>query len=203
MPGSALPPSTTLPNCLVIGDSVSIGYTGVATKALTSVCQLQHGPWDVSDGGAGATSEGQTCLANFLVTQAQVAVKWDVILFNFGLHNLDNSTAAEAVYKQQLTNITERLAATGAKLLYATTTPFMPDTLVGNNVVDDLNKIALDVVAPYKMPIVDLHKLVTDHCGEKYSDCDWCRVHPCSYHYNPTGETVQGEMVAAAFKAVL
>ena len=32
MPGPELPPSTTLPNCLVVGDSVSIGYTG---KAIT------------------------------------------------------------------------------------------------------------------------------------------------------------------------
>lgn len=98
--------------------------------SLQDICALQHGPWDVSDGGADATSYAQVCLNNWLVTQAQQPVQWDVILFNFGLHNLDNSSAAEQLYSQQLTNITQRLVATKAKLLYATTTPFMPDHTV-------------------------------------------------------------------------
>lgn len=68
MPGPVLEPSTTLPNCMVLGDSVSIGYTGTATKLLADVCQLQHAPWDVSDGGAGSTAVGVACLDNFLVT---------------------------------------------------------------------------------------------------------------------------------------
>lgn len=88
-PGPALAPSTTLPNCLVIGDSVSIGYTGTVTKELESECLVQHGPYDVADGGAGATSYAVECLDNWLVTQSQQRVTWDVIAFNFGLHNLD------------------------------------------------------------------------------------------------------------------
>lgn len=48
MPGPELPPSTTLPNCLVIGDSVSIGYVGTATQNISDIALLQHGPWDVS-----------------------------------------------------------------------------------------------------------------------------------------------------------
>ena len=33
------------------------------------------------DGGAGSTSEGVTCLDNWLRTQDQQVVKWDVIQF--------------------------------------------------------------------------------------------------------------------------
>ena len=71
-----------LQNCLVVGDSVSIGYTGVAAQHAAGVCQLQHGPWDTRDGGAGSTAVGQACLNNFLVTQRQTPVKWEAN--NFG-----------------------------------------------------------------------------------------------------------------------
>jgi len=202
MPGPELPPSTTLPNCLVIGDSVSIGYTPTARDGLVSECALQHGPWDVSDGGAGSTAEGVACLDNFLVTQDQTTVEWDVILFNFGLHDLSNKTSDEETYRDQLRNITNRLVATGAKLIYATTTPFMPDATEGNFVVDQLNTIALDVVAD-KATILDLNKVVHDHCGHVYEDCDWCRMSPCSYHYNAEGMAAQGRAVAQAFRDAL
>tara|TARA_B100000780_G_C21037287_1_gene416059 strand:+ start:217 stop:1038 length:822 start_codon:yes stop_codon:yes gene_type:complete len=205
MPGPELPPSTTLPNCLVIGDSVSIGYVGVAAKNISQLALLQHGPWDVSDGGAGATIVGQTCLDNFMRTQAQQEVAWDVILFNFGLHDMDNSTSGEATYKKQLTNITNRLLATTSKLIYATTTPYMPYASIGNNVVAELNEIARGIMTPHsdRIEILDLHKVVTDHCGNNYTTCDWCRKTPCSYHYNDVGETAQGLAVATKFRTML
>lgn len=204
MPGPPLAPSASLPNALVIGDSVSIGYTGTAAKIAADKVMIQHGPYDRSNGGAGSTSVGVACLDNWLVTQNQTKVNWDVILFNFGLHDLDNSSAAEALYKQQLTNITERIVATGTKkLIYALTTPFMPLTTVGNPVVHDLNHIAREVVAPHNITVLDLHKLVTDHCGTNYTVCDWCRRTPCSYHYNDLGESAQAHAVAAAIMAML
>eukprot|EP00041_Stephanoeca_diplocostata_P021446 m.499893 g.499893 ORF g.499893 m.499893 type:complete len:285 (+) comp21828_c0_seq21:168-1022(+) len=207
MPGPPLAPSTTLKNCLIIGDSVSIGYysyVDVIEKELAGICQVQHGPWDVSDGGAGATTEGVACLDNWLVTQAQEPVKWDVIQFNFGLHNLeDNTTEGLHNYSTQLLNITNRLEATGAKLLYALTTPFMPDATQGDFVVEALNKAAESIMSTKNIPLVDLYSVVTQHCGKVYKDCDWCRMHPCSYHYNPTGEAAQAHVVAAALKTAL
>ena len=66
--GPALPPSKTLKNVLIIGDSVSIGYTSYASpnvpELLSDVALAQHGPWDVSDGGAGTTGNGVACLDN-------------------------------------------------------------------------------------------------------------------------------------------
>ena len=83
----------TIANCIVIGDSVSIGYTGLVAKNLSRLCKVQHAPWDVEDGGAGSTARGVACLDNWLVTHSQQKVKWDVITFNFGLHDLTNSSA--------------------------------------------------------------------------------------------------------------
>jgi hypothetical protein len=67
------------------------------------------------------------------VTQAQEVVNWDVVLFNFGLHDMDsNQGGGPKLYQQQLINITNRLLETNASLIYATTTPFMPYASVGN-----------------------------------------------------------------------
>lgn len=44
-PGPALEPSTTLPNCLIIGDSVSDQYTPSVADLLSTTCQVQHAPW--------------------------------------------------------------------------------------------------------------------------------------------------------------
>jgi hypothetical protein len=53
-----LPPSTTLKNVLIFGDSVSIDYTRDVKANLSDVALVQHAPWDTSDGGAGTTGYG-------------------------------------------------------------------------------------------------------------------------------------------------
>ena len=206
--GPAQPPSTTQPNVLIIGDSVSIGYTSLAKPSvpdlLSPVALAQHAPWDVSDGGAGNTATGVACLDRWLVTQKQEPVRWDLITFNFGLHDLDNASAAEALYESQLQNITARLLETRAKLLYITTTPFMPKRVLGDTVVEDLNRIARGIMAVRNVPVLDLYALVVDHCGPvPWTDCDWCRMHPCSYHYDLTGMNAQAAMIAGAIQKML
>ena len=138
---------------------VSIGYVGGVASILKPKALVQHGPWDVSDGGAGDVATGVACLDRWLVTQTQETVKWDVITFNFGLHDLTNGSHCEGLYTDQLSNVTARLVALKTKLLYVTTTPFMPLRLQGNTVVEDMNKIARDIMAPHNIPVVDLYKV--------------------------------------------
>ena len=45
-----LPPTDGRKNCLVIGDSVSIGYTPYVTAMMNASCQVQHAPFS-GDGG--------------------------------------------------------------------------------------------------------------------------------------------------------
>ena len=202
--GPAKPPSTTLPNCLVLGDSVSIGYTPHVIAHLSQDCLVQHTPWDVSDGGAGSTGYGLACLEIFLKTAAQQSIKWDVIHFNFGLHNLNNDTAAEELYAQQLANITDRLMATGAKLQYGTTTPFMPDYLVGNQVVEQLNTNARAIMDARKVGVVDLYQRVVQYCGPlPYKSCKICRLDPCSAHYTSDGSEYISLPIVEGIKALL
>ena len=80
----------------------------------------------------------------------------------------------------------------------------MPLRLLNNTVVEDLNAIASVVMAANAIPVLDLYTLVTDHCGAvPYEDCDWCRKHPCSYHYNQNGETPQAAYIAGTIRTML
>ena len=74
--------SSTLKNVVIIGDSVSIGYTPIVAKALAPVALVQHAPWG-GDGGAEETAYGVQCLDNFLHSPNQTGYKADVIYFNW------------------------------------------------------------------------------------------------------------------------
>ena len=133
-PGPPLNISTTLPNCLVIGDSVSDQYTPSVASLLKTKCQVQHSPW-VGGGSANNAANGLSNLLNcrWLRTalRPDLPVKWDIIQFNFGLHDMMNVWPASlALYTETLSNITDILLASGAKhVLYALTTPFQADSL--------------------------------------------------------------------------
>ena len=53
-----------------------------------------------------------------------------------------------------------------AKLVWATTTPFMPDKNTGNFAVEQQNAIAAVIMTANAIPSVDLYARVTAKCGE-------------------------------------
>jgi hypothetical protein len=87
--------------------------------------------------------------------------KWDLISYNFGLHDLGGTEG----YESALTNFTARLLQTGAKLAFVSTTPFMPDYYHGNTIVEQLNTIAQGVAAAAGVPYLDLYHWITAYCG--------------------------------------
>lgn len=107
-----------LPRVLLIGDSVSRGYTLAARKALAGRANVHRAPEN-----CGPTSNGLKKLDVWLG-----GGKWDVIHFNFGIH--DRATKP-ADYEQHLEAIVTRLKATGARVIWASTTPIPPDTKDG------------------------------------------------------------------------
>ena len=136
-PGPPLAPSTTLPNCLIIGDSVSEQYTPRVAELLATTCQVQHAPW-VGGGSANNAFNGlfnlEHCRWLRTAMRPDLPVHWDIIMFNFGLHDLPKADPANPtqldLYTTQLDNITQILLASGAKhVQYALTTPFQPDAL--------------------------------------------------------------------------
>eukprot|EP00040_Diaphanoeca_grandis_P005963 m.35340 g.35340 ORF g.35340 m.35340 type:complete len:376 (-) comp17117_c0_seq1:56-1183(-) len=183
-PGAPLPMSTTLKNVLIIGDSVSLGYTPSVAEILGDVALVQHAPWG-GDGGAEETAYGMQCLDYWLRSPAGLAIKPDLVYFNFGLHDgpqLFNEPPANVtipgqegnmtVYPGELKQIAMALknwssadgAGAGAKLLFAITSPMMAAARPDEDVVN-LNTAAKQVMASVGIPTVDLYAAIVKECG--------------------------------------
>ncbi len=107
-----------LPRVLLVGDSISIGYTVPVRELLKGVANVHRIPEN-----GGATTRGLAKLDQWLGTN-----QWDVIHFNWGLHDLklesDGRHKVEVdEYERNLERLLDRLQRTGAALIWATTTP--------------------------------------------------------------------------------
>jgi len=131
-----------LPNVLLIGDSISIGYTVMVREGLRGEANVFRPPTN-----CGPTTRGVEALEEWLGDRT-----WDVIHFNFGLHDLKYvgpdgeglADPAEATSRQQvpidqyaenLRQIANRLKATGARVIWRETTP-VPEGAAGRIVGD-------------------------------------------------------------------
>ncbi|MEM8710569.1 MAG: DUF885 family protein [Planctomycetota bacterium] len=168
---------------LILGDSISVGYTPFVQKALAGHATvlrptnaLRTG--DPSRKGAEncqGTNNGVVHLERWLAIEGG---HWDVIHFNFGLHDLKrvqpdsgkNSNnpdhpyqASPETYEAQLRTITERLKETGAALIFATTTPVPEGDVRPHRAPADAvqyNAIARRVMKDLGVPVNDLFALV-------------------------------------------
>jgi len=153
-------------NVLIIGDSISIGYTPFVEKALAPDVIVAHNP-----GNGGSTVRGVDSIESWLDKR-----QWDVILFNFGLHDLvykDQENKYDVVngkvsvpledYKKNLETIVAKLRETTATLIFITTT-VVPENSSGRKVEDPAkyNAVALDVMKKNGIEVVDLSNFVID-----------------------------------------
>ena len=99
-----------LPRVLLIGDSVSRGYTQAVRQALAGKASVHRAP-----ANCGPTASG---IKNIEVWLGDG--KWDLIHFNFGIH--DRATPL-ADYTARLEQLITRMKQTGARLMWASTTP--------------------------------------------------------------------------------
>ncbi len=108
----------SLSRVLLIGDSISIGYTAPVRKLLAGKANVHR---IIANGGP--TTNGLKLLSEWLGSG-----RWDVIHFNWGLHDLKimedgkHQVSLDA-YEKNLTELVARLKATGARLIWCTTTP--------------------------------------------------------------------------------
>src|SRR5882724_8383049 len=107
-----------LPRVLLIGDSISIGYTVNVQKALAGKASVHRIPENGAD-----TANGLKKIDSWLGDS-----HWDVIHFNWGLHDLKVTAQGEGqvpidAYEKNLATLVQRLKRTGAQLIWATTTP--------------------------------------------------------------------------------
>jgi lysophospholipase L1-like esterase len=105
------------PRVLLIGDSISMGYTLPVRNALRGKANIHRPPEN-----CGPTTRGVERLDSWLGEG-----HWNVIHFNFGLHDLKYIDGKPQVsledYEKNLRTIVARLKRTGAKLVWCSTTP--------------------------------------------------------------------------------
>ena len=137
-----------LPRVLIIGDSISRGYTVPVRNALAGKANVHRAP-----ANCGPTSSGLRKLTVWLGKG-----KWDVITFNFGIHN---RRTKNATYKKELLTITNRLQSTGAKLIWMRTTPVpVGASEYVKGASERTNTIADAVMREKNIPAVDLYAKV-------------------------------------------
>jgi acyl-CoA thioesterase-1 len=182
-----------LPRVLLIGDSISIGYTLPVRKLLAGKASVHRIP-----ANGGPTKSGVANLDRWLGTG-----KWDVIHFNHGIHDLrhmpDGKRQVEpADYEKNLRAIVERLKTTGAKLIFATTTPIPDGELNPKRTfgkVAEYNEIALRVMNENGVAINDLNAWITPRFAELQV--------PKDLHYQPQGYEFLAQKVATEISKAL
>ena len=154
-----------LPNVLLIGDSISIGYTVDVRKNLKGKADVFRLPTNGQ-----ASDFGLQNLDKWLGDR-----KWDVIHFNWGLWDIcyrhpdskeqghrDKINGKLSVtpeqYRENLEKIVARLKESGAELIWCATTP-VPEGEVGRKVGDEIayNRIAAEIMRKHGVATNDLH----------------------------------------------
>ena len=192
-----------LPRVLLIGDSISIGYTLPVRELLKGKANV-HRP----STNCGPTSRGVSGIDQWLGKE-----KWDVIHFNWGLHdlkylgpkgeNLADPKAADshqqippAEYEKNLQLLVKRMKKTGARLIWCSTTP-VPSGAKGRVVGDSMkyNQIALRVMKEHDIPVDDLYGFSIGKL-EKIQ-------RPANVHFTPEGSRMLAEEVVKAISQQL
>ena len=204
-------PNPAVPNVLILGDSISIGYT-------LPLRQLLQGKANVfrpmlPDGMKPENCSG-TVQSLKQIDQWLAGRKWAVIHFNWGLHDLkhvvtpgssQNSSRAEdpvqatvEEYSRNLEMLVGKLEATGARLIFATTTPVPPGSTNPLREVDApirYNAAALKIMKARQIPVNDLFGF----CEPRLAKIQY----PRNVHFNPEGCQALAKQVAAVIETSL
>ena len=184
-----------LPHVLIIGDSISIGYTLPTRALLQGKVNLHRIPTN-----GGPTIKGLSEIEKWLGKR-----KWDLIHFNWGLHDLKymgkdgtNLVPKEkggvvqvplADYEKNLEKLVGRMKKAARQLVWRNTTPIPLGSqarYVGDAV--KYNQAAARVMKKHKIPTLDLFS------PSKQNMKDWMRV--ANVHYHPDGSQALAELVA-------
>lgn len=193
-----------LPKVLIIGDSISGGYTPRVVKLLKGKALVKHSPGNSQHTGTGIKK-----------IDAWIGkTDWDVIHFNWGLWDLcyrhpkskvqgrrdkakGTLTTPLDVYEKNLDQLVTRLKKTDATLIWAHTT-VVPEGEAGRKVGDDekYNAAATRVMKKHGVAIDDLLALTKGFPPELFSK-------PGDVHYSAKGYDKIAEQVAAEIEKAL
>lgn len=182
-----------LPRVLIIGDSISMGYTVPLRALLTGKANVHR----ITTNG-GPTSNGVANIDKWLGDK-----KWDLIHFNWGLHDLKiMETGKHQVplveYEKNLEALVTRMQKTGAKLIWAATTPVPegktnPPREPGD--VLKFNAVALAVMQRHRVTVNDLYAAVLPSVKTMQL--------PVNVHFKPEGYEFLAARCATAIRKEL
>jgi len=174
-----------LPRVLLIGDSISMGYTVPVQKLLEGKANVHR-----IGANGGPTTNGIAHIKEWLGDG-----KWDVIHFNWGLHDLKympdgTRQVSPEDYEKNLRALLAAMKATGAKLIWCSTTPVVEGTtspIRKNEDVLAYNAIAKKVMDENGIQIDDLYAFALPQLGTIQL--------PKNVHYNKDGYSALAEQV--------
>jgi acyl-CoA thioesterase-1 len=120
--------------------------------------------------------------------------KWDVIHFNFGIHDRNTPLAD---YTSRLEQLVQRMKQTRATVVWASTTPIpdMPDGKQTAKSIVDRNASAAEVMRKLGVETDDLFAAITPHLATLQN--------PNDVHFSEEGNRFLGEQVAAFLERLL
>ena len=193
---------------LIIGDSISMSYTP-RVRALLGDDAIVIRPTQANGRAENCegTNKGIKHIDRWLAIDGG---NWDVIHFNFGLHDIkhvnpdtgrgsgDPTHALQAplpIYTQQLNAIIDKMSATGAVLVFATTTPVPEGPVRPYRDVNDAalyNQEALAIMQERGIDVNDLYAFALPRLNDLQK--------PANVHFKRAGSQALAEQVAAAIR---
>lgn len=194
LPAPAQEKPAELPRVLLLGDSIREGYADRVAKKLEGVAVVVH-PGKENCADTPTTLKG---LDKWLADARPT-----VVHFNNGLHDLklDKKTKVHQVpveqYAKNLGEIVARLRKATPHVVFATTTPILDDRHAARKAAFDrleadvkqYNAAAIKAMLAEKVPVDDLHRIVTDGGADTLLGKD-------GTHYTPEGSDRLADAVA-------
>lgn len=195
-----------LPNVLIIGDSISIGYTVPVRKLLKGKADVFRPEVNCEHSAFGAQN----------IEKWIAGKKWDVIHFNFGIWDTHYMHNGKMVLEKDLPNIKKEdvkfrhttdeyinnlkkilasLKNTGAKLIWTTTTPFIYYDEPTKKLLLKNNEEAVKLMKNENVQIDDLYNLALPNL-KKWLSND-------GYHFTELGYEQLANQVASIIETSL
>lgn len=193
-PDPALAPITDdpkLPRVLIIGDSISMGYTARVRELLAGQYNVHRIPENAGSSGNGVEKIGAWIGGG----------NWRVIYFNFGLHDVKYMSDQKRQvsledYERNLRAIAKRLIVSGARVIFAATTPVPGETENPPRKEEDVqryNEVALRVMSRIGVMVDDLYSFALPQLDKIQQ--------PHDVHFTEEGYRALAERVAASIRA--
>lgn len=204
------PEKTDKPRVLILGDSISIGYTPHVREILKNeAIVIRPMRNEKAAENCAGTDHGIEHIDRWLEIDGG---KWDVIHVNFGLHDLkhvnpetgknsndpsDPLQSPPEDYQRQLREILTKINKTGAKVIVCTTTP-VPEGCKPAREVDapaKYNAIAVELAEEFEMEVNDLYTFANSRLSEIQK--------PANVHFTTEGSKILAQQVAEKIREAL